>query len=107
MGAQAARGPEEASMAFGVQTLGRVLALTLTFGLADPGFAQDDTLPDLAGIYDLEGQTVVGETKARFVVTGKLEGKQHFAACVRNMFEEERGASPGLLAIDGGSRWWS
>ncbi len=61
-------------MAFAVQTLGRVLALTLALGLAGPGLAED--LPDLAGIYDLEGQTVVGETSARFIVTGKLVVKQ-------------------------------
>ncbi len=63
-------------MAFGVQTLGRVLALTLACGLAGPSFAEDPPAPDLAGIYDLEGQTVVGETQARFIVTGKLVVKQ-------------------------------
>jgi len=35
------------------------------------------------------------------VVTSKIEGKQHFALCVRNMFEEERAANPGLLVIKG------
>lgn len=33
------------------------------------------------------------------VVTGEMAGPEHFAVCVRNMFREERAASPGLLAI--------
>ena len=32
-------------------------------------------------------------------VTGAIDGKQGFAVCVRNMFEEERAASPGTLTI--------
>jgi len=43
---------------------------------AVPGFAAEEAVPDLAGIYDLTGQTVIGETKARFIVTGKLVVKQ-------------------------------
>ena len=35
------------------------------------------------------------------VVTSKIAGKQHFALCVRNMFEEERAANPGLLVMKG------
>jgi hypothetical protein len=33
------------------------------------------------------------------VVTQKPRGPQHYAVCVRNMFDESRAASPGLLAI--------
>ncbi|KOR33144.1 hypothetical protein TI05_02835 [Achromatium sp. WMS3] len=33
------------------------------------------------------------------LVTSKLQGSQHFAICVRNMFEEERASSTGLLAV--------
>jgi len=32
-------------------------------------------------------------------VTSKIEGQQHFALCVRNMFEEERVTNPGLLTV--------
>ena len=35
------------------------------------------------------------------VVTSKIAGKQHFALCVRNMFEEERVSNPGLLVVKG------
>ena len=35
-------------------------------------------------------------------VTSPIAGRQHFAACVRNMFEEERAASPGLIAVQAG-----
>jgi hypothetical protein len=45
---------------------------------------------------DFEGKS---ELTVPLVVTGAVEGKQQFAVCVRNMFEEERAASPGLLAI--------
>lgn len=41
------------------------------------------------------------ELRIPLVVTGSIEGQQRFAVCVRNMFEEERVASPGLLAIQG------
>lgn len=41
------------------------------------------------------------ELRIPLVVTGNIEGQQRFAVCVRNMFEEERVASPGLLAILG------
>ena len=45
---------------------------------------------------DFEGKS---EVSVPLVVTGAIEGKQQFAVCVRNMFEEERAASPGLLSI--------
>jgi hypothetical protein len=45
---------------------------------------------------DFEGKN---ELRIPLVVTSPIEGKQHFAVCVRNMFEEERATSPGLLAI--------
>ena len=45
---------------------------------------------------DFEGKSSVA---VPLVVTGEIEGKQHFAVCVRNMFEEERAASPGMLAV--------
>ena len=43
-----------------------------------------------------------GEDHVRIpvLVTGDIAGRQHFAVCVRNMFEEERASSPGLLSID-------
>jgi hypothetical protein len=45
---------------------------------------------------DFEGNS---EITVPLVVTGRIEGKQRFAVCVRNMFEEERAASPGVLTI--------
>jgi hypothetical protein len=45
---------------------------------------------------DFEGQD---ELRIPLIVTSKAEGKQHFAVCLRNMFEEERATSPGLLTI--------
>ena len=45
---------------------------------------------------DFEGRS---ELSVPLVVTSGLQGKQRFAVCVRNMFEEERAASPGLLEI--------
>ncbi len=33
------------------------------------------------------------------LVTSKVEEPQHFAVCVRNMFEEERASNPGLLTV--------
>jgi|GEM_PF-1108408 len=45
---------------------------------------------------DFEGETKV---EIPVLVTGKLVDKQHFAVCVRNMFEEERASNPGLLAV--------
>lgn len=36
-----------------------------------------ETVLDVAGIYDLEGETVIGETGVRFVLTGKLVIRQH------------------------------
>jgi hypothetical protein len=47
---------------------------------------------------DFEGRN---ELVVPLVVTGAVDGKQHFAVCVRNMFEEERAVSPGLLSIGG------
>ncbi len=49
---------------------------------------------------DFEGS---GELRVPVVVTSKLKGKQHFALCVRNMFEEERATSPGLLTVEAAS----
>jgi hypothetical protein len=45
---------------------------------------------------DFEGKSSLA---VPLVVTGEIEGKQHFAVCVRNMFEEERAASPGMLSV--------
>jgi len=45
---------------------------------------------------DFEGKN---ELRIPLVVTSPIEGQQHFAVCVRNMFEEERATSPGLLTI--------
>jgi hypothetical protein len=44
------------------------------------------------------------EVRVPVIVTGAIEGPQHFAACVRNMFEEERAGSPGLIAVHGAAR---
>lgn len=41
------------------------------------------------------------EVRVPLVVGSVIEGQQHFAVCVRNMFEEERIASPGLLSVRG------
>jgi hypothetical protein len=41
------------------------------------------------------------EVRVPVIVTAAIEGPQHFAACVRNMFEEERAGSPGLIAVHG------
>jgi len=35
------------------------------------------------------------------IVTSKIGRQQHFALCVRNMFEEERVIMPGLLTVKG------
>jgi hypothetical protein len=43
---------------------------------------------------DFEGRD---EVRIPLVVTSRIEDKQHFAVCVRNMFKEERATSPGLL----------
>jgi hypothetical protein len=47
---------------------------------------------------DFEGQS---EIRIPVITTSNVVGRQHFAVCVRNMFEEERAASPGLLTIQG------
>ncbi len=47
---------------------------------------------------DFEGKN---ELRIPLLVTSKIEGKQHFAVCVRNMFKEERTSSPGLLSVKG------
>lgn len=47
---------------------------------------------------DFEGRN---EIRIPLFVTSPIEGKQHFAVCVRNMFQEERASSPGWLTIDG------
>ena len=46
---------------------------------------------------DFEGLTELTIPLAATGVTG--EQGQHFAVCVRNMFEEERVGSPGLLKV--------
>ncbi len=45
---------------------------------------------------DFAGQN---ELRIPLLVTSKLPGVQHFAICVRNMFEEERASSTGLLTV--------
>ncbi len=50
---------------------GLVLLLT-----AVAGAAQDEPVHDVAGIYEIDGQTLVGETGNRFVMTGKLVVRQ-------------------------------
>lgn len=45
---------------------------------------------------DFEGRD---ELRIPLIVTSKIEGQQHFALCVRNMFEEERITMPGLLSV--------
>ncbi len=47
---------------------------------------------------DFEGEN---EVRVPLVVCSAIEGEQHFAVCVRNMFEEERIASPGILTVRG------
>jgi hypothetical protein len=47
---------------------------------------------------DFEGKS---EVRVPLVVTAAIQGREHFAVCVRNMFEEERVAHPGLLAVQG------
>ena len=39
------------------------------------------------------------ELRVPLVVTGPLHHQERFALCVRNMFEEERISSPGLVAV--------
>ena len=46
---------------------------------------------------DFEGRD---EVRVPLAVTGAAPGGQHFAVCVRNMFEEERRASPGLMRVE-------
>ena len=51
---------------------------------------------------DFEGKDEVAISLAATSITINREGgisPQHFAVCVRNMFEEERGASAGLLEV--------
>ncbi|MBI4851082.1 MAG: hypothetical protein HY819_04555 [Acidobacteria bacterium] len=51
---------------------------------------------------DFEGKDEVVVSLAATSITVNKEGAvspQHFAVCLRNMFEEERGANPGLLEI--------
>ncbi|MEY3012424.1 MAG: hypothetical protein RIT45_1159 [Pseudomonadota bacterium] len=45
---------------------------------------------------DFAGKT---EVRVPLVVTGRIEGRQRFAVCVRNMFEQERASNPGLLQV--------
>jgi hypothetical protein len=45
---------------------------------------------------DFEGRD---ELRIPLIVTSKIESEQHFALCVRNMFEEERVTMPGLLTV--------
>lgn len=46
---------------------------------------------------DFEGKN---ELRIPVVVSSEIRGKQRFAVCVRNMFREERAASPGILTIE-------
>jgi hypothetical protein len=39
------------------------------------------------------------ELRIPVVVTSNIQDKQHFALCVRNMFEEERATSPGIMSV--------
>jgi hypothetical protein len=41
------------------------------------------------------------ELRIPVVVTSDIQDKQHFALCVRNMFEEERATSPGIMSVKG------
>ncbi len=52
-----------------------LLGAILSLGLSSVS-AAEDPVPDLAGIYELDGQTLIGETQARFIVTGKLVIRQ-------------------------------
>ena len=45
---------------------------------------------------DFEGKD---EVRIPVIVSTRVEAQQHFAVYIRNMFEEERAASPGLLQI--------
>ena len=47
---------------------------------------------------DFEGQD---RLRIPLIVTSKIDGKQHFAVCVRNMFKEERASSLGMLTVEG------
>jgi hypothetical protein len=46
---------------------------------------------------DFEGKD---ELRVPLVVTGAIQGREHFAVCVRNMFEEARVTSPGTLSVN-------
>ncbi len=53
-------------------------------------------------VLDFEGQSTIRVPLAATSATLDAGGKQapqHFAVCVRNMFEEERAGNPGLLAV--------
>ena len=41
------------------------------------------------------------EVGVPLVVTSEIQGQQHYALCVRNMYEQERITSPGLLSVQG------
>lgn len=45
---------------------------------------------------DFAGRT---ELAVPLVVSGDIHGREHFALCVRNMFEEGRATSPGLVTV--------
>ena len=45
---------------------------------------------------DFAGKT---ELSVPVAVTSEIRGKEHFAICVRNMFEEARASSPGLMTV--------
>jgi len=57
---------------FSSHSLALVMTLLLSVG---SGSAEDDKY-DLAGVYDLTGKTVIGETGAEFILTGKMVIKQ-------------------------------
>lgn len=51
---------------------------------------------------DFQGRDEVRIPLAATGITVSREGKEapaHFAVCVRNMFEEERGGNPGALTV--------
>ncbi|MCP3983210.1 MAG: hypothetical protein GY723_02415 [bacterium] len=56
-----------------VTILGLALMVPASLGQA----LAADSVPDVAGIYDLEGETLIGETGVRFVMSGKLVVRQN------------------------------
>ena len=69
---------------------------------ADASFAEDP-IPDLAGIYDLDGKTVVGEAGAVFVLTGKMvvrqEGRNLYTSVEARVKRVEGDTGPASLSF--------